>query len=38
MRPNKTVFLEDDRVMLKKKNAEFQEKAPVENKKGGKKE
>jgi Rnl2 family RNA ligase len=40
LRPNETFFEEDQRIMLKKKNAEFQEKAPVEPaaKKAGKKE
>ena len=34
LRPNKTIFIDDERVILKKKNAEFLEKAPVEGKKG----
>lgn len=40
LRPNETYFIDDQRVMLKKKNAEFQEKGPAEvaPKKGGKKE
>jgi len=40
LRPNETFFEEDQRVILKKKNAEFQEKGPAEvvAKKGGKKE
>jgi Rnl2 family RNA ligase len=40
LRPNETFFIDDQRVMLKKKNAEFQEKGPVEvaPKKAAKKE